>query len=253
VFTPTLFFGACLGSLFGQALAVIWPGGAQMPQAYAVVGMGAFLAATTHAPIMAIIMLFELTLDYQIILPLMLACVVAHYTCLAFEPKSIYADSLRRKGAGVYRRLFASMRVSELMKQNPESVEENAPFRTIAQKFIAHRFNYLYVTDATGNFRGVISLHDVKGYLNEGELGELVTARDLVQETFPTITPEASLSEALESFANHDGERLPVTLGGPGGKLVGSISKTHLLLAIAERSKGVPETAASIDNGVRRS
>jgi CIC family chloride channel protein len=199
--------------------------------------MGALLAATTHAPIMAIIMLFELTLDYQIILPLMLACVVAHYTCLAFEKDSIYAESLQRKGADVFRRQFAQVRVAELMKPDPPSVQENAAFHAIARSFIAHRFNHLYVTDSDGNFRGVISLHDIKGQLNEGDLGELVVARDLVQEQFPTIAPEATLTEALERFAHHDGERLPVTVGGPAGRLVGSISKTHLILALAERAK----------------
>jgi CIC family chloride channel protein len=245
VFTPTLFFGACLGFLVGQGAQAFWPGPPLMPQAFAVVGMGALLAATTHAPIMAIIMLFELTLDYQIILPLMLACVVAHYTCLAFEKKSIYAESLKRKGGGAFRQQLAGLHVAELMKPNPVRVSEDADFRTIAESFVAHRFNYLYVTDTDGNFRGGISLHDIKSHLNEGELGELVVAHDLVREQFPTITPEASLTEALDRFANHDGERLPVTLGGPAGQLVGSISKTDLILALAERSKPGPEAAVS--------
>ena len=79
VFTPTLFVGASLGFLFGDG-AQHFPGHLLVnPSAFALVGMGAFLAATTHAPIMAIIMIFELTLDYQIILPLMLACVIAYY------------------------------------------------------------------------------------------------------------------------------------------------------------------------------
>jgi CIC family chloride channel protein len=237
VFTPTLFFGACLGSFVGQSAQAIWPGASLLPQGFAVVGMGALLAATTHAPIMAIIMLFELTLDYQIILPLMLACVVAHYTCLAFEKNSIYAESLKRKGAGTFRQHLAGLRVAELMKANPLSVNENAGFRSIAESFVAHRFNYLYVTDAAGNFRGVIALHDIKSCLNDGELGELVIARDLVREQFPTISPEASLTEALDRFARHDGERLPVTQGGPVGQLIGSISKTDLILALAERAK----------------
>jgi CIC family chloride channel protein len=235
VFTPTLFFGACLGSLVGQGMQLLWSG--LLPQTFALVGMGALLAATTHAPIMAIIMLFELTLDYQIILPLMLACVVAHYTCLAFEKKSIYAESLKRKGAGTFRQQLSGLRVAELMKPNPLSVLESANFSTIAKSFVAHRFNYLYVTNADGVFRGAISLHDVKGYLNESDLGELVTAGDLVREQFPTIAPDASLAEALDHFARHDGERLPVVLGAPAGQLVGSISKTDLILALAERSK----------------
>ena len=91
VFTPTLFIGASLGSLFGDVTQHF--AGHLNPSAFALVGMGAFLAAATHAPIMAIIMIFELTLDYQIILPLMLACVVGYYTSVSIEKRSIYADA----------------------------------------------------------------------------------------------------------------------------------------------------------------
>jgi CIC family chloride channel protein len=236
VFTPTLFVGACLGELVVHAVQPVWFGGSLNPQVFTVVGMGALLAATTHAPIMAIIMLFELTLDYQIILPLMLACVVAHYTCLAFEPKSIYAESLKRKGGEIYRQQLAGLTVADLMKPNPIKVAEDADFRTIAETFIAHRFRYLYVTATDGAFRGVIALHDVKSHLTQIELAELVTAQDLVNEDFPTIAPDASLHEALERFAHHDGERLPVT-SGQSHQLIGTISKTDLFLALAERSK----------------
>ena len=236
VFTPTLFVGACLGELVHHSVQPLWPGAALNPQVFTIVGMGAFLAATTHAPIMAIIMLFELTLDYQIILPLMLACVVAHYACLAFEKKSIYAESLKRKGGEIYRHQLAGLTVADLMKPDPVSVDEDADFRTIAEMFIAHRFNYLYVTAADGSFRGVIALHDVKSHLTQSELAELVIARDILHEQFPTIAPDASLLEALERFARHDGERLPVTVGKTG-ELIGSIAKTDLLLALAERSK----------------
>ena len=119
VFTPTLFVGASLGYLFGEAARFL-PGHLLIdPSAFALVGMGAFLAATTHAPIMAIIMIFELTLDYEIILPLMLACVVGYYTSVSIERRSIYAEPLKRKGAGDYRRQLAELHVRDLMKMDP--------------------------------------------------------------------------------------------------------------------------------------
>ncbi|WP_083805014.1 ClcB-like voltage-gated chloride channel protein [Chthoniobacter flavus] len=248
VFTPTLFVGACLGDLAVHAAQPLWLGTPLNPQVFVVIGMGAFLAATTHAPIMAIIMLFELTLDYQLILPLMLACVIAHYACLAFEKKSIYAESLKRKGGEIYRKQLAELSVADIMKPNPVNVDEDADFRSIAQKFISHRFRYLYVTSVDGGFRGVIALHDVKSNLTQSELAELVIARDLVQEDFPTIAPDASLVEALERFARHDGERLPVTTGA-NRKLIGSISKSDLLLALAERTKDPHQTADAPSNG----
>ncbi len=245
VFTPTLFVGACLGSLFASGLQAIWPGAHLVPDAFVVVGMGALLAATTHAPIMAIIMLFELTLDYQLILPLMLACVVAHYTCLAFEKDSIYAESLQRKGAGHFERRISGLHVADLMRANPVSVPETADFRAIAEYFIGHRFNYLYVTDPAGAFLGAVSLHDVKDYLHQRELAAVVSAGDIMRVEFPTVTPDEELTVALDRFAEHDGERLPVTQSNADRHLVGSISKTDLILALAERSKPATKTDAA--------
>lgn len=238
VFTPTLFVGAGLGYLFAHAFQAIWPGPALAPAAFTLVGMGALLAATTHAPIMAIIMLFELTLDHQIILPLMLACVVAHYVSLAFNPKSIYADSLQRKGAGEFQQKLGSLQVADLMKEGAESVRTNATFSEIAQSFIQNRFSYLYVVDDRDIFKGAISLHDIKGYLNDPALAQLVIASDLLRENFPTITPDISLAAATSVFARHDGDRLPVVgQNGTANRLIGSISKSDLILAMAEQSK----------------
>jgi chloride channel protein, CIC family len=244
VFTPTLFAGACVGSIVCQILQPVWPGHALQSEAFIVVGMGAFLAATTHAPIMAIIIIFELTLDYPIILPLMLACVIAHYTSLAFEKKSIYAESLARKGMGDYQRQLSTLRVADLMKRDPVAVLDDADFREITAKFVSNRFNYLYVTDKEGAFLGAISLHDIKSYLNEEELASVVVARDILHEDIPTIAAHDSLAEALDRFAQHDGERLPVLIGDESGRLIGSLSKTDLILALAERSKSPSQTVA---------
>ena len=235
VFTPTLFVGACMGYLFALAAAPLWPGAPLVPSAFALVGMGALLAATTHAPLMAILVLFEMTLDYQIILPLMLACVVSHYVCRGFDPKSIYAESLRRKAEEIFD--LPSRRVADLMKAKPECVQESAPFLEIAESFLRNQFVNLYVVDANQAFKGVISLHDIKSYLTDQELANLVIARDLVRPRFPTITPGATLADALTAFAHHDADRLPVVIDPVTRQLIGTISKSDLLLALAEQNK----------------
>jgi chloride channel protein, CIC family len=246
VFTPTLFVGASLGFLFGEA-ARFFPGHLLIdPSAFALVGMGAFLAATTHAPIMAIIMIFELTLDYEIILPLMLACVVGYYTSVSIERRSIYAEPLKRKGAGDYRRQLAELHVRDLLKTDPLTVSSGARFAEIGQKFIATRVNYLYVTEAD-RFIGAVSLHDIKNYLNTPELAELVIAEDIVRHGFPVVRPEASLVEAMESFVHHDGERLPVVSNSTDRRLIGSISKTDVILALAGSTRS-PATVRSADD-----
>ena len=94
-FTPTLFVGALQGALFGTLVQAVLPVGTAPPSAYAVVGMGAMLAATTQAPLMSILMIIEMTMDYQIVLPLMLAVVIAHYTALRYTGvRPMYAESL---------------------------------------------------------------------------------------------------------------------------------------------------------------
>ncbi len=241
VFTPTLFAGACLGELFGGLVHRVWLHSPAFSPAhtFALIGMGAFLAATTHAPLMAIIMIFELTLDYGIILPLMLACVVAHYTCSAFDKSSVYSESLKRKGADAdaFQLALSTALVGDLMKADPIAVSENARFTEIAECFIRNRFNYLYVVDESRRFRGVISLHDVKGCLNDSNLAQFIIARDILRDTFPSLLPNDSLATALERFSRHDGERLPVVAQEDSQKLIGSISKSDLLLALAHQNR----------------
>jgi len=236
VFTPTLFVGSGMGYLVGCGFHTVWPHSALAPSAFALVGMGAFLAATTHAPLMAMLMVFEITLDYAIMLPLMLGCVIAYYLSIGIEPASIYSDALKRKGARLFDEQLSKLRVLDLMKAGPPVVPVTAEFNEIAQNFISHRFNYLYVVDSDRRFLGVVSLHDIKPYLNEPEMAGVIIAEDILREDFPTVTPNVPLTQALEYFAHHDGERLPV-LDEHEHKLLGSISKSDLILAIADRAK----------------
>jgi chloride channel protein, CIC family len=117
-----------------------------------------------------------------------------------------------------------------------------ARFAEIVEKFVATRVNYLYVTERD-RFVGAISLHDIKNYLSAPELAALVIAGDILHESFPAVRAEASLSEALERFARHDGERLPVVNNSTDYQLIGSISKTDVILALAGSSR----SAAAVD------
>ncbi|MGZ5003993.1 MAG: ClcB-like voltage-gated chloride channel protein [Chthoniobacterales bacterium] len=237
VFTPTLFVGASLGFLFGAIFHALFPSSELNPSACALVGMGAFLAGTTHAPVMAIIMIFELTLDYQIILPLMLACVLAYYTAARIEPRSIYSESVKRKGGGRFSARLVDVHVGDLMKRDPIAVQPNDGFAAIAEKFLANRFSYLYVADQKMRFLGAVSLHDIKNSLQDPSLANVVIAADLMQEEFPSITVDTPLSDAFAVFGRHAGERLPVVNDERERRLVGSLSKTDLMLALASASQ----------------
>ena len=245
VFTPSLFIGASAGLLFGTAVHSVWPAGAADPRAFALVGMGALLAAVTHAPVMAIAMLFEMTLSYDIIPPLMLASVIAFYTAKGLEPQSLYSESLQKKRAAAPPSGATDDRVAALMKLDPPFVALDAGFGEISRLLLSLRVNNLYVVDDQQRFLGAISLHDIKPFLAEPGLAGIVIAGDILREDFPRIAPDASLDEALGCFLRIQAERLPVV--APDGRLLGSVAKNDLLLTVGEqlrrREGAQPESA----------
>ena len=197
--------------------------------------MGAFLSAASRAPVMAVIMLFEMTMSYDIILPLLLCSVIAYYTSKGIESSSLYSESLRRKTAAGPDPTIGEGHVSDLMRENPPTLSPSARFADVARMFLKLRVNNLYVVDPDGRFLGVVSLHDIKPYLGEPDLAGLVIARDIVREDFPRVAPDQPLTEALAGFLGIVAERLPVV--DRDGVLRGSLSKSDLLLGLVEKRK----------------
>jgi len=228
VFTPTLLVGGIMGGLFGIPVHEAFPLSTAEPNAYALVGMGAMLAATTLAPLMAILIVFEITLDYDIVMPLMLACVTAYTAARAFGGKSIYAAALPPPPSAAP---LDTLVVRDLMRADPPRIEDNARFQSIIEKFVTHRHHNLYVVGTDGRFRGVIPLHEIKPFLTDPELAKLAIAQDVLREEFPTVSPGSTLRETLARFEGHSGERLPVV--DEQRMLVGSISKSDLLLTLS--------------------
>jgi len=247
VFTPTLFMGASFGFLFGHAVHSVWPQGAADPQAFALVGMGALLAAASHAPVMAIIMLFEMTLSYDIILPLMLCSVVAYYTARGIEDQSLYSEALQKKAAEESEVIHLPGVVADLVKPQARPVLQTARFEGIAQEFLQSRQEEIYVTTSEGRYAGAISLHDIKPYLNDAAVADFVIAGDILRDDVPSVTLTASLAEALKIFALHAGQTLPV-VEPVSGLLAGILVKNDLLLALLE-GKGAQSHLATVSAG----
>jgi CIC family chloride channel protein len=236
VFTPTLFMGASGGYLFGSGLHAIWPQLAANPQAFALVGMGAFMSAASRAPVMAVIMLFEMTLSYDIILPLMFCSVIAYFTARGIDSHSLYGEALRRKSAAdPANSVLETGHVGDLIKPDPPVVAPTARFNEIAKLFLSVRVNNVYVTNPNGHFVGAVSLHDIKPYLGDAGVAELVLAGDIVREDFPRLAPTQALNDALGIFVGSELQRLPVV--DKDGILLGSMSKNDLMLAMVEKRK----------------
>jgi CIC family chloride channel protein len=184
-----------------------------------------------------------MTLDYGIVLPLMLACVVAYYTSRGIDARSIYSESLQRKEALAPAPVVSQPTVASLVKTRPVVIQESARFNEVVEAFTQHRYNFLYVIDADGRFVGAVSLHDIKAHLNDSGLRHLVIASELMHVDFPFLELDSPLGEALQKFLAHDGERLPVVDGHGGRMLVGTISKSDLLLSLSLASKPRAEPA----------
>jgi len=232
VFTPTLFCGAVLGALYGEIMRAFLPGAHISVGSFAVVGMGCFLAGMTRAPIMSILIMFEMTRDDATIMPLMLACVAAFYVARSISPESVYSRQLRGSGAHSETPLFL-LHVRDLMKKDPICVLETSGFGQIAKVLAANTFKHLYVVDPNRRFLGAIALQDLKPFLHETDLPQVVIALDLMHDDISVLTSDASLKESLEVFARHDGERLPVIDNQKDRRLVGSLAKTDVLLTLA--------------------
>lgn len=246
VFTPTLFIGSALGFLYGQAVLQFFPSLQPDPTIYGLIGMGAFLAGTTGAPIMAILMVFELTLSYTIVPFLMVACVLGYYCSSIFERRFMYGESLERKGAAFFNSQLAEVSVTDLIRTDPITLPEHASFAEVARTFLQFQFQHIYVVDSSRRFLGAISLHDVKAFLDRPELETVVIASDIMNENFPRISPLQGTAEALRKFSETNSERLPVVDNFNSQRLIGSVSKTDLILHLAgEQSR--PAVARAVE------
>ena len=155
---------------------------------------------------------------------------VAYYTSVSIEKQSIYAEALKRKGAGDYRRQLAGFHIRDIMKPKPLTISSKAGFSEIAEKFVQTRFNYLYVADH-GRFIGAVwALHDVKNYLNTPELAKVVIAGDILHDSIPVVRPTPISYCRARAVQTHDGERLPVVSDTATKRLIGTIAKTDVIL-----------------------
>lgn len=239
VFTPTLFLGAALGSLFGGLLHGPHTGTTLPTGAFALVGMGSVLAATTHSPLLAILMIFELSLNYSIMPPLMLACAVSTLVARRIHPESIYTEPLRRKGVELERespQLGAATQISvaDLMREPVAPLRENTTFREIADRFLRLPNNFLPVVDGNQRLIGMVSLHDLKEYLNAGQELSGVIAYDVMRPPPVCLTPTQKLTDVLPILLASEIRNVPVVNNLTEFRLLGTVGRVEALGLLSE-------------------
>lgn len=225
VFAPSLFIGAMLGGVVGAVVQAIWPWASAGPGAYALVGMGAVVAAATHAPITAILIIFELTADYAIILPLMISCIIATLLSTRIQSASIYTLKLLRRGVDIRRgravNVLDGVPVREIMRDDLVTVSSQDGMLDLLSKFIDHPGSTLFVTNEEDELVGLITADEIRPLMKDpASLEGLVIAEDVKSaRRFPAVRPDDPLSEVMKFLGSYRGE-IPVE---EDGKLVGVI------------------------------
>ncbi len=234
IFAPSLFLGAVFGGLLGYFTEYLFPGVLGSPGAYAVVGMSAMVAATTHAPITAFMVIFEMTSDYKLILPLMICSILASFIASAIKKDSIYTQKLTRRGVdlskGMEVTVMQATRIGDVMKTDMVVLNESESFNNLLQRVINENAINYYVVDEKGKYRGSFTVHDVKEFLNEKSLARLIVARDIVSSSPKlAVTMDATLADCMKKFSSYETEELPVIDNRDSAKLIGTASRRDII------------------------
>lgn len=233
IFAPSLFLGAMTGGLFGMIVHHLFPQITASPGAYSIVGMGAVVSATTHGPITAILMLFEMTGDYKIILPLMITCIVSSGVIRQIIIESIYTLKLIRKGINIQSgkeiNMLKSIGVREVMNPDVETVAENLKLGEFTNRVLRSKYNSFPVISADGRLTGVLSINDYRDAAFDEDLKDLVVAKDLATSDVVTVSIDANIYDALEKISADDFSILPVVSLGDSSKLEGILTRRDII------------------------
>ena len=233
IFAPSLFLGAMAGGFFGVVVHQLFPTVTASSGAYSLVGMGAVVSATTHGPLTGILILFEMTGNYKIILPLMLSCIVANLFAGQLMKDSIYTLKLVRRGIDIREgkevNVLKSMFVKDVMNRDVETIAEGSALEEMTDKISKSKFNSFPVLDAENKLAGILSFNDYNEAIFDEDLKGLVVARDLASENVVTVSVDDDLYTALGKISRKDFSTLPVVSPDDPAELVGIVTRRDII------------------------
>jgi chloride channel protein, CIC family len=251
VFAPSLFMGAMFGTAYGDIVAHLGTHAVGAPGAYGLVGMGAVFAAASRAPITAVLIIFELTGDYHIILPLMVSVVLATALASVLTSDSIYTLKLRRRGIDLRRArptIMQRLTVADAMQPVSGSVTEDAELPAIVDRVAAGGPDGIPVTSGDGSYLGIVKAADLDLAVRDDRAD--IRAGDLAIST-PALQPMQTLDTTLSLLSRNDIAGLPVVV--EHDRLVGWITHRDILRAYSERMHSEPPPSAPKPGSGRRS
>jgi CIC family chloride channel protein len=237
VFGPIFFIGTMGGGTFQRALAHVIPNLAGPRGSYALVGLGAFLAGTTHAPLTALFLLFEMTQNYTVALPAMIATIAALVVARLIESESIDTYQLARQGKTLHiaqeRLALGQIPVNAVMDKDVVTVADNTSFDEVLRVAGETAQSTLPVVSSTGTFTGLIITRDLLSLLvRDRELSPLVNAYDLCERNPPMVLPDANLDAASELMGVDGLEEIPVSDRPHNGQFLGLVTRRHVAQAL---------------------
>ncbi len=248
VFAPSLFIGAMLGGVFGRAVNAAWPEVTAPSGAYGLVGMGALFAGVAHAPMTAIIILFEMTGDYRIIGPLMVACVVSALLSEHLGRDSIYTRKLRRRGVDIFGAepdLTDAIAVREAMATDVTPMPQSATVPELLAMFARGDAASIPIVDRRGALIGIVSRSDAEDAVLHGSPD--ATAGDIMTPQPLTCLADESLTLALQRLTSRDVAALPVVDPDEPGRVIGMLRRRDIIAAYYRARRERPEIAARLD------
>lgn len=253
VFAPALFIGAVIGGAFGGSVHTLFPDLTASPGAYAAVGIGAFLAASTHAPLTAIFLLFEMTGNYLIIIPIMLTSIIGTVVASRLNPDSIDTVDFSREGIDIHEgrenAVMKSIKVGKVISEDVDFISEKANVDQLLKIFsMAKDSFYFPVIDETGRMTGIVSMQDVKSILHDEELRLSSSVGNICARKVVTLTPDDNLYTAMTLFDSKGFEEIPVVESPENRWVVGMLKRRDVIAAYNREvlKKGISERTASI-------
>ena len=239
LFAPALFVGAMLGGLMGAGFEAIAPDNTAPPGAYAVVGTAAVFAAAARAPLTSLFIVFELTRDYELILPLMTAVAIATGVAQIITRDTVYSIKLARIGVRLReepsRAAMDQITVVEAMRTNVPLVDADATLEELAMVLSRAGGNAVAVTDEDGRFQGLVTATDVTAALERAH--ENVRAADIVRRYALHVYPDDSLRDVVAMLADADVRQVPVVARFDQTRLLGMVTQRDVLTAFARSTR----------------
>ncbi len=233
VFAPTLFMGAGFGGAFGLMCSEIIPGSVSQPMAFALVGMAALFAGTGRAPITCIVMIMEMTADYSLILPLMIAVPTSFLVSALIEPESIYTMKLVRRGvrlrSGSHIEVLRTIKVSEIMTTKPTALTTEMTVSDVFAVIDRTHHTKFPVIDSENNVLGILIAEDL--FHEPKEDGQEYTVGELMNPNFLHLSPETTIDGALQAMIKRDEGHAVIVDPKTPRRMIGYITKTDVLKA----------------------